>query len=164
MEGQRPVYSLNESLAFLVNRTGSAMSSAFSQELRSLDLTVPMFRVLAGLWTSGEQSLNGLADLTCVELSTLSRQVAALSKQKLVMRTKSQLDSRSINIRLTERGRHMVERLLPAVERHERAAFAGISAMDARRLRQLLNRVYANIVSSDEVMIVADERQDTELD
>ena len=75
------------------------MSSAFSQELRSLDLTVPMFRVLAGLWSSGEQSLNSLADLTCVELSTLSRQVASLAKQKLVTRTKSQLDSRSINIR-----------------------------------------------------------------
>ena len=150
------MYALNESLAFLINRTGSAMSSAFSQELRSLDLTVPMWRVLAGLWTRGEQSLNGLAELTCVELSTLSRQVASLAKQKLVVRSKSQIDSRSINIRLTERGRHMVERLLPAVERHERAAFAGISQADARRLRQLLNKVHANIISSDEVVMPAE--------
>lgn len=148
------MYSLNESLAFLLNRTGSAIAAAFSQELKSLDLTMPMWRVLAALWSNGDQSLNSLADLTSVEISTLSRQVASLVKAGLVSRNKSAIDWRSINIGLTEQGRHVVERLLPAVERHERVAFDGISAGDARRLRLLLNKVHANIVSSDEALSI----------
>ena len=158
------MYSLNESLAFLLNRTGSAIANAFSQELKSLDLTMPMWRVLAALWSNGDQSLASLSELTSVEMSTLSRQVASLTRQGLVRRAKSAVDWRAINIGLTASGRRVVEQLLPLVERHERVAFAGISAADARRLRQLLNKVHTNIISFDEVLSVqleASESVDT---
>ena len=148
------MYSLNESLAFLLNRTGSAIATAFSTELKNLDLTMPMWRVLAALWSNGDQSLNSLSDLTSVELSTLSRQVASLVKDGLASRNKSAVDWRAINIGLTAKGRQVVEQLLPVVERHERVAFNGVSAADARKFRQLLNKVHGNIVASDEALLI----------
>ena len=45
----------------------------------------------------------------------------------------------------------MVERLLPVVERHERAALDGVSPADVRRLKVLLDTVYGNLVALDEV-------------
>lgn len=146
------MYSLNESLAFLLNRTGSAIASAFSNELKGLNLTMPMWRILAALWSNGDQTLNSLADLTSVETSTLSRQVTSLAANGLIVRGKSAVDWRSINIGLTTAGRNVVGQLLPVVQRHERAAFDGINAGDARRLRQLLNKVHANIVAFDEAL------------
>ena len=151
------MYALAESLAFLLNRTGAAVSSAFTIELKQCGLTLPMWRVLAALWSAGEQTLGGLADITSVEISTLSRQVATLHEKKMVLRRQSGMNWRSVNISLTGEGRAMVERLLPAVERHERAALEGVSAADARRLKVVLNKVYANLLAFDEVLSVQPE-------
>jgi MarR family transcriptional regulator, organic hydroperoxide resistance regulator len=145
------MYSLNESLAFLLNRSGAAVANAFTQELKTCNMTLPMWRVLAALWGNGDQSLGSLSTLTSVEISTLSRQVAALAKQELIFRSQSGINWRSINIGLTPAGRAVVERLLPAVERHERAALMGIGAADTRRLKQLLNMIYDNLIALDEV-------------
>jgi DNA-binding MarR family transcriptional regulator len=143
------MYSLNESLPFLLNRAGLGVAAAFSLELKELNLTLPMWRVLAAIWGNGDQRLNGLGALTCVDISTLSRQVAAMEKKGLLSRTQSGIDWRSINIALTQQGRAMVEQLLPIVERHERAALADISIADVRRLKLLLNQVFVNISALD---------------
>lgn len=145
------MYVLNESLAFLLNRAGSAVASAFTAELKAGGLTLPMYRVLAALWGNGEQTLSGLSEVTSVEISTLSRQVAALAEKKLVFRQPSGVNWRSINISLTSEGRATVERLLPVVERHERAALDGVSQADVRRLKLLLKSIYGNLVALDEV-------------
>ena len=146
------MYALNESLAFLLNRAGAAVGRAFSDELKECDMTLPMWRVVAALWSRGDQSLSGLSEVTSVEISTLSRQVAVLHKRKLVSRTRSGVNWRSINISLTASGRRIVEKLLPAVERHEHAAVHGIGSADIRRLKQLLNKIYDNITSLDKAL------------
>ena len=151
------MYALGESLAFLLNRAGAAVGNAFTLELKQCGLTLPMWRVLAALWSAGEQTLSGLAEITSVEISTLSRQVAALHDKQLVLRRQSGMNWRSVNISLTPQGRVLVERLLPVVERHERAALDGVSAAEARRLKVLLNRVYSNLVAFDEVLLVQPE-------
>ena len=148
------MYALNESLAFLLNRAGASVASAFTIELKERGLTLPMWRVLAGLWGVGGQTLSGLAEITSVEISTLSRQVGALAEQKLVLRQQSGLNWRSINISLTAEGRALVERLLPAVQRHEHAALEGVTAADVRRLKLLLNKVYANLIALDKPLLL----------
>jgi DNA-binding MarR family transcriptional regulator len=145
------MYSLGESLPFLLNRAGVAMGAAFTEELRQCDLTLPAWRILAALWSGGELSLGGLADVTSVELSTLSRQVAGLVERGLVVRRPSGIDWRSINLTLSPDGRVLVEQLMPSVLRHEQVALAGVSEADKRRLKQLLGLIYDNIVRLDEV-------------
>ena len=146
------MYVLNESLAFLLNRAGAAVGSAFTAELKECGMTLPMWRVLAALWGNGEQTLSGLSEVTSVELSTLSRQVAALAEKRLVFRQPSGVNWRSINISLTPDGRATVDRLLPVVERHERAALDGVDPADVRRLKRLLKSIYSNLVALDEAL------------
>ena len=145
------MYALNESLAFLLNRAGAAVGNAFTAELKACGMTLPMWRVLAALWGNGEQTLSGLSEVTSVEISTLSRQISTLAEKGLVFRQPSEVNWRSINISLTPQGRTMVERLLPAVQRHEGAALHGVAPADVRRLKLLLRTVYANLVSLDEI-------------
>lgn len=146
------MYVLNEALPFLLGRAGNAMTSAFSEEIKGLGLSVPMWRVLAALWGNGEQNLNSLAHITGVEISTLSRQVTRMSEKGLVVRSKSNVEWRAINIDLTGQGRQLVENMLPVVERHESAALSGVNAADVRRLKELLKRVYENISELDRVI------------
>ena len=147
------MYALSESLAFLLNRAGAAVGSAFTLELKACGMTLPMWRVVAALWGSGEQTLSGLAEVTSVEISTLSRQVASLAEKGLVSRRQSGMNWRSINIALTPQGRVLVER-------HERAALDGVSPGDARRLKLLLNKIYDNLLEFDEVRSIDDGEAD----
>ncbi len=150
------MYALNESLAFLLNRTGVAVAVAFTEELRQHGMSLAMWRVIAALWSSGNQTLSGLSEFTSTEVSTLSRQVAALTMQGLIAREKSGINWRSVNLSLTPKGRNLVERLLPAVQRHEHAALDGVGEADIRRLKRLLKQIYENLIKFDEVRSLED--------
>ncbi|WP_206243955.1 MarR family winged helix-turn-helix transcriptional regulator [Novosphingobium terrae] len=154
------MYALNESLAFLLNRAGAAVATAFTLELKDCGLTLPMWRVLAALLGTGEQTLSGLAEVTSVEISTLSRQVGTLVDKKLVNRQQSGLHWRSVNISLTPEGRALVEELLPAVARHEQVALDGVNPADIRRLKLLLNKVYSNLANFDQVQLPSAAKQE----
>jgi len=144
------MYALNESLAFLLNRTGVVVASAFTLELKERGLSLSMWRVLAALWGAGGQTLSGLAEVASIEVSTLSRQVGSLVEKGLVHREQSGLHWRSVNIGLTAAGRDLVEQLVPAVARHEAAALDDVSVADARRLKLLLDKIYANLIALDQ--------------
>ena len=145
-------HSLNKSLGFLLNRAGVAVGNAFSQELKVAGMTLAMWRVLAALHDTGHQSLSGLADHISVEISTLSRQVATLAGRDLVVNRPSGKDWRSIDISLTPAGHALVQRLLPAVERHERAALDGVDPAEVATLKRLLDQLYHNLCVYDTVV------------
>jgi DNA-binding MarR family transcriptional regulator len=138
-------YHLNESVAFLLNRAGVRMGMVFSSELDKYSLSIPMWRVLAALWSYQEVRLTEIEALTSMDLSTLSRHVAALVKRKLVLRTRSADDARASNLRLSTQGRALVEKIIPAVHHDEGQALMGITEADIRRLKTLLTRIYSNL-------------------
>lgn len=146
-----------DSFGFLLNRTGVAMGNAFSQELKKAGMTLAMWRVLAALHDTGRQSLSGLSDYVSVEISTLSRQVATLATRGFVVSQQSEDNWRSVDISLTAAGQVVVRLLLPATIRHERAALYGIDPGDAELLKRLLEKIYGNLCTLDEVLPVADD-------
>ena len=148
------MHSLDKSLGFLLNRAGVAVGNAYSQELKLKGMTLAMWRVLAALHDTSHQSLSGLASVISVEISTLSRQVASLAKRGLVVNRPSGKDWRSVNLSLTAAGVTVVENLLPAVERHERAALDGIDPATVKELKQLLDKIYGNLCTLDKVLPV----------
>lgn len=151
------MHTLKESLGFLLNRAGVAVANAFAQELKMSGLTLPMWRVLAALHDTGGQTLSGLADFISVEISTLSRQVSALAERGLISSRPSGKEWRAIEISLTAAGRVIVQRILPAVERHERAAFHGINAADVQYFKKMLNKVHGNLRERDSVVPISDK-------
>ncbi|WP_374944585.1 MarR family winged helix-turn-helix transcriptional regulator [Sphingomonas sp.] len=153
------MHSLETSLGFLLNRAGVAVGNAFSQELKMSGMTLAMWRVLAALHDTGHQSLGGLAEFISVEISTLSRQVATLSGRGLIVNQPSGKNWRSVDLSLTPAGQAVVQRLLPSVERHERAALDGIDRDDIDVLKRLLEKVYRNLRALD---VIAPVLQDNE--
>lgn len=161
---QLGMHSLNKSLGFLLNRAGFAVRVAFSQELKMAGMTIAMWRVLSALHDTGHQSLSGLAEYISVEISTLSRQVTTLAGRGLVINRPSGVDWRSVDISLTPAGRAVVQRLLPAVARHERAALNGLDPASIIQLKQLLAKVYHNLCVLDTVLPVMDENDGVNLE
>lgn len=106
-----------------------------------------MYRVMAALRMQGDQRLGDLAEVTSVEMSTLSRLISAMVAKKLVFRQRPEDNGRAVEINLTAQGRTLVEELMPLAVQHEALALRGFTREEAERLKRDLVRVFENLVA-----------------
>jgi MarR family transcriptional regulator, organic hydroperoxide resistance regulator len=138
-------FNLQEYLPYLLNRSAVRIVETFAGDLRAANITLPMWRALAALRHGGPMRLGELAVLTSIEMSTLSRTVAAMSRKGLLTRTRSSSDARAVHVALAPEGFALTERLIPAALRCEAAALDGFTGAEVEMLRSLLYRLYANL-------------------
>jgi DNA-binding MarR family transcriptional regulator len=139
------VFDLRTYLPYLLNRVGFAVSESFGAVLETERLTLPMWRVMAVLHHYGAQRISDLAELTSIEMSTLSRLLNGMERRRLTGRKRATGDARAVYVSLTQRGRTLTEKLLPAaVELEERLA-GGLEPHDVAALKRILNILYENV-------------------
>jgi MarR family transcriptional regulator, organic hydroperoxide resistance regulator len=152
---ERPLrFDLDHYLPYLINRVGSIMALRFGEDvLAQFDLTIVMWRVLAALSSHGAQRHTDLAGLTSIGVSTLSRIVTRLVRMGLVVRAPSKTSGREIAVALSERGRRLVNRLIPLGRRYEDIASAGLSKQENAVLRRALRHMYRNLIDAEPMMV-----------
>ena len=136
---------LDSYLPYLLNRAGARIATAFSEEVRPLGATLPMWRVLAALRERDGRRMGGLSATTSIEVSTLTRLVDSMEKKGLVIRRRDPSDARAVLLHLAPAGRRLTRRILPIAERYEAVALAGFGAGEAASLKAALRRLYANM-------------------
>jgi len=137
---------LDNYLPYLVNRVGSIIAEQYGGEaLAPYGLSIAMWRVMAVLADKGGQRQIDLADLTSIEVSTLSRIVTRLVRMGVVTRTRAAASPREVVVKLTPKGQSQVARLIPIAQRYEADAVAGLKPSDLAVLKRSLRLVYANM-------------------
>jgi MarR family transcriptional regulator, organic hydroperoxide resistance regulator len=137
---------LDNYLPYLVNRVGTIIAEQFGDEaLAAYRLSIPMWRIMAVLASTGSQRQIDLAGLTSIEASTLSRIVTRLVRMGVVTRTRSLSSTREVSVKLTPKGKAQVARLTPLARDYEAVAIAGLAAEEVAVLKRSLRRVYANM-------------------
>lgn len=106
------------------------------------------YRILAYLVETGGVRLSGLADLACVDLSTASRQVAALEAQRLVIREVDPADRRAAVLRATEQGCELLRVTRQARSRFVRDVVSSWPVAEQRELGRLLARFNDGVTQS----------------
>jgi DNA-binding MarR family transcriptional regulator len=139
------ILDLQNYLPYLLNRCAIRIVDSFTDELQAFGVSLPMWRCLAVLHHEGAMRLSDLAQLTSIEISTLSRTVAALHRRGLVRRDRSDSDARAVCVDLSTEGRALTERIIPLALHCEAAALAGFTAEDGDRLRCLLRQLFTNL-------------------
>ena len=132
-------------LPYLVNRLGQRFVADITPALSEAGIDVQMWRVLIALYQRGDQPVGGLADLTSINVSTLSRLIGRMAGKKLVERGRGGDDARSVIIRLTGAGRAVTENILPVAGALEAEATAAFSEAELATLRQLLAKLYSGL-------------------
>lgn len=87
------------------------------------DVTLPQYRALVVLASRGPQRPSELAEALAVHPSTITRLCDRLVAKRLVQRATSPANRREVSIRLTEKGRRLVDAVTDR-RRHEIAAVA----------------------------------------
>ncbi len=121
------------------------------EELSPHGLSIAMWRVLAVLSDTDKQRQIDLAEMTAIDVSTMSRLVSRLIKMGLVSRVRSDANNPlEVSVELTTKGRALVNRLDPVARKMEKAAVAGLSASDLAIARDCLRQMCFNIAPHEE--------------
>src|SRR3954451_15230646 len=99
-----------------VLRASRALVAITSRSLSVVneDVTLPQFRSLVVLATTGPQTVSALADRLAVHASTMTRMCNRLVSRGLVVRAPSAVDRREVVIAVTTTGTSVVENVMTA--------------------------------------------------
>jgi MarR family transcriptional regulator, organic hydroperoxide resistance regulator len=132
---------LDDFLPYLLNRLTNRLNQDLVEDLRKLDVTVPMWRVLAVLASRDGRGIGELAVYTVTDQSTLSRVIDRMERDDLVERRPSPQDGRAIEVFVRPAGRQVFAKILPVALNHYRHAISGLSESESRTLLRLLHKV-----------------------
>lgn len=138
-------FELERFVPYLLNRVGMRIAMEFAREIWPEQMTYSGWRVVFTLAHTGPRHMVELAALANFEISTLSRVVAGLERERLVKRVAGEAGARNRRIALTARGGRVVQKLSPIALRHEAAALNDFSAVEREQLIFLLGKLHHNL-------------------
>lgn len=129
------IIRIDEQLCFALHAASRAMTGAYREPLRRLEITYPQYLVLLLLWEQDEQTISELGDRLQLDSGTLSPLVRRLEVRGLVERMASTVDERRVHVRLTADGRRLGPEIAE-VQRcvHENLQLEPAEAAELRRL------------------------------
>ena len=96
---------LDDQLCFALYAASRAVTQRYRPHLEKLGLTYPQYLVMLVLWEQGATTVKELANELHLDYGTLSPLLKRLAAAGLVERHRRSDDERSVEIRLTQRGR-----------------------------------------------------------
>lgn len=132
---------------YLMNRATLAILSLFTPTLKSHDITLAGWRVLATLHKSHALRVRELLHITGLEPPTLSRTLAELEQRGLVSRMPSEEDARGILVEATAEGIALAKASLPNAVALQKKVLRDFSADERDFLIRLLKRIHQNVAS-----------------
>jgi len=140
----------DRSIPFLMHQVVGRVESLVNKWAKPLGLKIEGVRVLFRL-LGGDRTVNELARLTGVEISTLSRLLGRMSAMGLITRRRDEADARSVIVSLTDKGRKMALEHQPVYFKdYEDVLFAGFTAAEAAAFRRRLTQMIVNLEAADE--------------
>lgn len=126
-----------------VNRLWKWLLEGIHEELYGIGLTPMSYFTLQMLYSEQDGSMapSDLADCTGESRTNMTRICNELEALKLVQRTRSMIDRRSVDLRLTAYGIEQMEILLPRLRERAERAFAPLSEAETTQLEWLLKKV-----------------------
>ncbi|WP_028962714.1 MarR family winged helix-turn-helix transcriptional regulator [Sulfobacillus thermosulfidooxidans] len=126
-----------ERLDHIFSRIGRRMRQRMSQET----LTLGQYSLLKLLFDSEPMTVGEIAEELELSLASASAMIDRLVNQKLVIRSRSELDRRVVTVRLSPTGRAQVENLHQHRREFLRQLFLRISEEDLKTLLALIERL-----------------------
>jgi DNA-binding MarR family transcriptional regulator len=132
-------------IPFLMNQIVTRVRAEWTEEFEGLGFNVRSARVLIVALQNPGSHIGRLAEITTLEMSTLSHMLARMEREGLLERRREGEDTRFVSIHLTPEGRRMALDCLNASNERERRMLKGLTAEEVTTLRRLLSTVFENV-------------------
>lgn len=142
-------FLLRHSPFFLLSRASNRYVLDMEAVLKTIGMDVPGWRTLMIVREREPSSVSEIADLACMRLSTMTRVVQRLVRQRLARVERRAADGRKTDVYLTPAGRRACEDVRRIASRVYARAFADFEDRDVAQLCRLLGRAHANLAAGD---------------
>ena len=138
---------LDNAIGFWVHRVYQAARNEMYRAFREhgLDITPEQWTILLALWERDGRMQSELCEATFRDAPTMSRMIDSLVRQGLVVRRNDAADARAKLVWLTDAGRAIKKKLVPAARALVERMTAGIPDQDMQTTREALRRMFANL-------------------
>lgn len=131
-------FDLSAFLPYQLAVASARISKGFAERYRAeFGLTIPEWRVLAHLAQSGSVSVREIHARVDMDKSKVSRAAARLEGAGLIEKRENSEDRRLLDMRLTDKGRALIDRIVPIADAYQAEVLAQIGA-DASTFRRAL--------------------------
>jgi DNA-binding MarR family transcriptional regulator len=134
-----------QTLPFMMYRLVARLVAEANEEYDRYGLTIHGVRLLIVARQNPGIRVGELAEITCVEGSTLSHMLARMERDGLLVRRRSKDDNRSVSIVLTARGMRVSIAVGEISLAHQQMMMDGLSATEIRQFRSIVEKMGANI-------------------
>ena len=138
-----PARFIDDYLLYLMARASHAVSDEFHGQLRRRGISVPVWRVLAGLIGSSGETVTGLAEICLLQQPTMTKLLDRMVRDGLVQRTQDSRDRRVVRVALTPRGETIATELAQLAKQHEAEVLARHPETEAVAIKDLLRAILA---------------------
>jgi len=143
---------LKNSMGTLIGRTSHAILNKLQKRFREEGhgITVEQWQLLINLNNSNDQFHQQLAENTFKEKSTVTRILDGLEKKALVKRVADTKDRRQKRIRITAKGRALLEKVKPLAHEVQSRALKGLDMERLGVCQDILLQIYGNVIAEQE--------------
>jgi DNA-binding MarR family transcriptional regulator len=120
------ISNLEDHIGYWLRCLSNYIHDNFAAKLAKYDITVASWVVLRSLYEHDDITLNKAAEVVGVDKSSLSRMIERLRQKKLVSRIMGK-DRRSVNIKLTNKGKTLIPKLSRLADENDKEFFFKLS-------------------------------------
>lgn len=142
--------SQDEEIGMLTNKTNRKMLRFLNLKLQKYDITPEQWNVLLSLSKQEKVNQKQLSKKVDKDQATLVRILDILEKKELVERKSSREDRRAFFIDVTDKGRELVNKLIPFISGIFEQMLNGISIEEIDTYRKVLMKINENIFNANE--------------
>ena len=113
--------------------------------LKPIGADIPTFRVLFILKSHGILSISEISKITVTKLSALTRIIQRMKAARLVEIVMDRNDGRVRKVRLTQKGRTLIDRIEQRTEGLIAASFRGLTDAQITKMNGALRQIYGNL-------------------
>lgn len=135
---------LDNQLCFALYSASLAMTKSYKPLLDALDLTYPQYLVMLILWQEDGIALKDIAQKLFTESGALTPVLKRMQEMGLLLRARSPHSERTLEIRLTDKGRELKPRALKVNETV--ALNCGMGLEQMQQLRDQLVQLRAQLM------------------
>ena len=131
----------------LIGRTSHAILNNLQKKFREegCNITVEQWQVLINLNNTNDQVHQQLAENTFKEKSTITRLLDGLENKNMIKRVADTLDRRQKRIRITSRGKSLLNKLKPFAHEVQGRALDDVGLKQMKLCQDVLMKIYNNV-------------------
>ena len=133
--------NLERSIVHLLHRLEQLAGDIFLEEMKTVGLTPRQFAVLLTVSENEGLSQTGLVTRTGIDRSTLADIIKRMLNKGLISRKRTKDDARAYSVRLTARGRDVLEKCIPAASEADARILEILPAKERDNFTKILLKI-----------------------